>query len=72
MSGKIFYRERRKTAEGAQQARFMVMAVADVNLKMFGKHLCKGELEAIAEAVGAELVALPRGPKHERDDEDDE
>jgi hypothetical protein len=72
VSGKIFYRERRKTAEGAKQARFMVVAVADVNLKMFGKHLRKSELEAIAEAIGAELVALPCGPKHERDEDDDE
>ncbi|MEZ4598335.1 MAG: hypothetical protein R2940_00905 [Syntrophotaleaceae bacterium] len=71
MSGKIFYRERRKSAEGAKQARFMVVAIADINLKMFGKHLRKSELEAIAEAVGAELVALPRGPKHEEDDDDE-
>jgi hypothetical protein len=72
MSGKIFYRERRKTAEGAKQARYMVVAVADVNLKVFGKHLRMSEMQAIAEGVGAELVALPRGPKHEGGEEDDE
>ncbi|OEU54833.1 MAG: hypothetical protein BA871_08995 [Desulfuromonadales bacterium C00003096] len=72
MAGKIFYRERRKAGEGKHQARYMVMAVADVNLKMFGKHMRKCELEAIAEGVGAELLALPRGPKHEMDDDIDE
>lgn len=67
MAGKIFYRERRKPGEGSHQARYMVVAVADVNLKMFGKHLRKCELEAIAQGVGAELLALPRGAKHEID-----
>jgi hypothetical protein len=71
MRGKIFYRERRKPDEGSKQARYMVVAVADINLKMFGKHLRKSELEAIAEGVGAELVALPRGPKHEEDDDEE-
>ncbi len=72
MAGKIFYRERRKPGEGSHQARYMVVAVADVNLKIFGKHLRKCELEAIAEGIGAELKALPRGPKHDMDDEGDE
>jgi len=72
MAGKIFYRERRRPGEGSHQARYMVVAVADVNLKIFGKHLRKCELDAIAEGVGAELMALPRGPKHEMDVEDDE
>lgn len=72
MAGKIFYRERRKAGEGSHQARFMVVAVADVNLKMFSKHLRKCELEAIAEGIGAELMALPRGSKHEQGDDDDE
>ncbi|APG27751.1 hypothetical protein A7E78_07815 [Syntrophotalea acetylenivorans] len=72
MAGKIFYRERRKPGEGSHQARYMVVAVADVNLKIFGKHLRKCELDAIAEGIGAELKALPRGPKHEMDDEGDE
>lgn len=72
MAGKIFYRERRKPGEGSHQARYMVMAVADVNLKMFGKHMRKCELEAIAEAIGAELLALPRGSKHEMDVDEDE
>jgi hypothetical protein len=46
----------------------LLVAVADLNLKVFGKHLRMSEMKAIAEATGAELVALPRGPKHEEED----
>jgi hypothetical protein len=53
MSGKIFYRERRKVVDGAKQPRYVLVAVADLNLKVFGK----------------ELVALPRGSKHTDEDE---
>ena len=63
MAGKIFYRERTKSVEGKQQPRFRIVAVADVNLKFFGMHLRKSELEAIAKAVGAELALLPPGDK---------
>jgi hypothetical protein len=28
------------------------------------------ELKHIAESVGAELIELPRGPKHQHDDDD--
>jgi hypothetical protein len=58
MAGKIFYRERRKVEEGEKHPRFNVVAVADVNLKIHSKHLRKGELKMIADAVGAELVEL--------------
>ncbi len=58
MAGKIFYREREKADEGKKQPRFKLVAVADVNLKIYGKHLRKSELEQIAGAVGAELVML--------------
>jgi hypothetical protein len=68
MSGKIFYRERKKVVDGAKQPRYLLVAVADVNLKVFGKHLRMSEMKAMAEATGAELVALPRGPKHEEED----
>jgi hypothetical protein len=63
MAGKIFYRERTKSVEGKQQPRFRIVAVADVNLKFFGEHVRKSELEAIAKAVGAALVLLPPGDK---------
>ena len=47
-----------------------MVAVADVNLKFFGEHLRKSELEAIAKAVGAELVLLPLGDKKGKKDEE--
>jgi hypothetical protein len=64
MSGRIFYRERKKMVDGSKQPRYLVSAVADVNLKVYGKHMRMSELKQIAEAVGAELVPLKRGPKH--------
>jgi hypothetical protein len=61
MAGKIFYRERGKVGKGEKKPRFRLVGVADVNLKIYGKHLRKSELEQIAEAVGAELVQLKGG-----------
>jgi hypothetical protein len=61
MAGKIFYRERGKVGKGEKKPRFRLVGVADVNLKIYGKHLRKSELEQIAEAVGAELVHLKGG-----------
>ncbi len=61
MAGRIFYRERVKYADGAQMPRYMLVAVHDLDLKIYGHHLRMAELKAIAEATGAELVALPRG-----------
>lgn len=60
MAGKIFYRERTKSKEGARQPRFRIIAVCDLNLKIYGDHFRKKELEQIAAATGAELVALER------------
>ena len=65
MSGKIFYRERRKVGEGEKKPRFKLIAVAGVDMKVYGKHIRKKELEQIAEAVGAELVLLKHGEKDE-------
>jgi hypothetical protein len=70
MAGKIFYRERQKAAEGKKQPRFMLVAVADLNLKVYGKHLRRSELDQIALAVGAELVLLTHGDKKYKDDDD--
>ncbi len=70
MAGKIFYRERTKSMEGKKQPRFRMVAVADVNLKIYGQHMRKSELEAIAKAVGAELVLLPPGDKKLKGDAD--
>lgn len=63
MSGKIFYRERRKVETGEKKPRFRVVGVSGVDLKVFAKHLRKSELDHMAEAVGAELVALRLGEK---------
>jgi len=58
---KIFVRERGNVHEGDGQPRFAVVGVHEADIKFFKTHLRKGELDAIAQAVGAELVTLPRG-----------
>jgi hypothetical protein len=65
MSGKIFYRSRRKTGEGEKKPRYRVVAVADCNLKIYADHLRMAELEHLAEAMNAELIPLRRGEKHD-------
>ncbi len=61
MPGKIFYRQREKVKDGAQTPRFRVVAVADLNLKVYAEHLRRGELEELARSVDAELIALKGG-----------
>jgi hypothetical protein len=63
MSGKIFYRERTKVKEGAKSPRFRILAVADLNLKVYGNHLRKKELKEIANECGAKLVELKNDSK---------
>ena len=65
MAAKIFYRERRKVSEGEKKPRFKLVAVAGLEMKLYGKHLRKCELDQIAEALGAELVLLKGGEKKE-------
>jgi len=65
MAGKLFYRERNKYVDGSHTPRYQLVAVEGLNLKVQGKHLRMCELKFIAEEVGADLVHLPRGPKHE-------
>lgn len=60
MAGQIFYRERVKAKEGSRTPRFRVAAVSGVELKVYGNHFRKKELEQIAKATGADLVALER------------
>lgn len=60
MAGQIFYRERTKVGEGEKKPRYMLVAVAGLDLKVFAKHLRQSELEEIAGALGAELVLLER------------
>jgi len=69
MAGKIFYRERSKVGEDKKQPRFKLVAIAGVDMKFYGKHLRKTELEQVAAAVGAELVMLAKGDKKQKDDE---
>jgi len=70
MAGKIFYRERSKVGKGEKKPRFRLVAVAGIDMKVYGKHLRKSELEQIAKAVGAELILLKGGEgKHKRGEE---
>ncbi len=66
MSGKIFYRERRKVADGEKKSRFRIVAVADANIKVFTDHLRMSELEHISEETGSELILLRKGGKKEK------
>jgi len=59
-AGKIFYRERMKVKEGSKTPRYRVIAVSGTDLKVYGSHLRKKELEQIAKKVGADLVCLKR------------
>jgi len=67
MSGKIYYRERRKVADGEKKPRFRVVAVSGCDLKIYSDHLRLSELEHIAEETGAELIHLRKGSKHPGD-----
>jgi hypothetical protein len=60
---KIFVRERQNVGQGAGRPRFAVVAVEGTDLKIYTQHIRKVELEKLAEAVGAEVVYLPRGEK---------
>ncbi len=58
---RIFYRERNKLRAGDQSPRFAVVGVQGSDMTFLQHHLRKGELEMIAQVIGAELVELPRG-----------
>ena len=66
MSAKIFYRERRKVADGEKKPRFRIVAVSDCNLKVYLDHFRRSELEHLAEEVQAELVSLRQGSKKDK------
>jgi len=70
MAGKIFYRERNKIGKGEKKPRFRLVAIAGVDMKVYGQHLRKSELEQIAKAVGAKLILLKGGEgKHKQEEE---
>jgi hypothetical protein len=58
---KIFVRERARIGKGEGLPRFAVVGVEGSDLKFFQVHVRKSELDAIAQAIGAEVVMLPRG-----------
>ena len=58
---KIFVRERTRVGRGEGQPRLAVVGVHGIDLKFFQVHVRRSELDAIAQAVGAEVVMLPRG-----------
>jgi hypothetical protein len=58
---KIFVRERNRVGKGEGLPRFAIVGVHGSDLKFFQLHVRKSELDAIAQAVGAEVVMLPRG-----------
>ena len=57
----IFVRERQNVEGGTARPRFAVVGVHGTDMKFFKTHLRMGEIEAIAKAVNAEIVMLPRG-----------
>jgi len=63
MAGKIFYRERTKVGKGEKKPRFRMVAVADLNMKIYVEHVRRSELEQIAKAVGAKLILLQEDTK---------
>jgi len=63
MAGKIFYRERAKVGKGEKKPRFRMVAVADLNMKIYVEHVRRSELEQIAKAVGADLILLQEDTK---------
>jgi hypothetical protein len=60
---RIFVRERTQVGKGDKKPRFALVAAEGVDLDLFTMHVRKSELDALAAAIGAEVVYLPRGEK---------
>jgi len=58
---KIFVRERRHVGQRTGRPRFAVLGVQGSDLKFFKTKIRRAELDAIATAIGAEVVILPGG-----------
>ncbi len=58
---KIFVRERTRVGKGEGMPRLAVVGVQGSDLKFFQVHVRRSELDAIAKAIGAEVVMLPHG-----------
>lgn len=70
MAGKIFYRDRLKVGEGEKKPRYMIVAVAGLDMQLYGVHLRKKELEQIAASLSAELIELEHNVKDGDKDND--
>ena len=62
---KIYVRERTKVGEGVRQPRYIILAVAGGDLKVYAHHFRRTELEQMATDCGAELVFLEPMPEEE-------
>ena len=60
---RIFVRERTRVGKGDKKPRFALVAAEGVDLDIFTMHVRKSELDALAAAISAEVVFLPRGEK---------
>ena len=65
MAMKIYVRERIKIGEGVRQPRFVLLAVAGGDLKVYAHHFRKTELEQMAKDCDADLVYLEPMPDAE-------
>jgi hypothetical protein len=65
--GKIFVRERTQTGKGAGRPRFAIVAVSELDLKVYHSHIRREELEKLAQELGAEVIHLPRGDRKQED-----
>jgi hypothetical protein len=70
MPGKMFYRERTKVGKGEKKPRFILVATAGIDMKVYGQHLRMSELDQIAKAVGAKLVLLKGGEGKQKEEEE--
>ncbi len=66
MTGKMFYRERSKAKKGSRTPRFRIMAVSGADIKIYGDHFRKKELEQIAKETNMELILLKRDKKSKK------
>jgi len=57
----IFVRERRKIETAQKKPRFRVVAVHDLDLRIYVEHVRKMEIEQLAAATGATVVYLKAG-----------
>ncbi len=68
MKSKIFYRERQKVKDGSKTPRYRIVAVSSCDIKVYCEHFRKSEINQLAAEVGAELVKMERGKKHQQEE----